>query len=167
MENLAKIGIDWWGMLLYAVNYGLLLFVLARFVYPKITKVIADRKTKIRTNLEDAEKLRKELHDHMQENKKEKEELMSELRAEKALVQKELQDKRLELIQDMEVERNKILEEARTRIESEKKDLILDAEKKIVSMVERVIFSILSNSIPENIVKESVTKSWNSQKSSL
>ena len=167
MENLAKIGIDWWGMLLYAVNYGLLLFVLAYFLYPKLKSVIKERRVTIKRNLESAEKLRLQLEDMSKENEREKNSLIKDIQLERTNMQKEMQEKKTLLAKEMEEAKNKMVEDARAQIEEEKKALITETEKKIVSMIEKVILSILSNKVPENVIQESVEASWDAQKKSL
>src|SRR3990172_10463813 len=112
MDILSTIGIDLWGVLLYIVNYGIILFALAYFLFPKIRKAVKQRQETIQNNLESAEKLRKDLEKMMKKNEKEKDDLVKELQNERKSAQKELVEKKVEMLQEMEEARNKLLSDA-------------------------------------------------------
>ena len=97
MENLAKIGIDFWGILLYIINYGSLLAVLSYFLYPKLRKVISDRRKMIAKNIEDAETLSRELESYMEKSKKEKEKMIHEVKQQREENKAEIQATRKEV----------------------------------------------------------------------
>ncbi len=164
MENLAKLGIDFGSMLIYLINYGLLLAVLGYFVYPKIIEIIDKRRAEIENNLNESARLREEMNEQADDSKKEKESLLQELKEDKDKMKKELQEKRTELIAKMEEDRGKLLEEARKQIENEKDNIIQKAEQQIVGMIEKVVLKVLSNQVPEDVVKKSVGDAWKVQK---
>ena len=58
MEALQKLGIDGASILFYLVNYGVLFFILNKFVIRPLTKTMDERSNQIRTNLQEAEQLR-------------------------------------------------------------------------------------------------------------
>lgn len=162
MENLTKIGIDFGSMLIYLVNYGLLLGVLAYFVYPKILKIIDERREQIKSNLDESARLRSEMSKQVETHKADREQLLSELESDREALKSELQKTRTELVAKMDQERSKLLEETRAQLSEEKKSIIKDAETQVVSMIERVIMKILSNQVEEQVVKKSVQESWKS-----
>ncbi|QQR83755.1 ATP synthase F0 subunit B [Candidatus Peregrinibacteria bacterium] len=120
MENLSKIGIDLWGMLLYLVNYGLLLGVLGYFFYPKVIKNLEKRRATIKKNIEDTAHLQKVLEMQIEQHKKEKEELRIQMAADAATLKKEMQEKRSEMIQEMESERQKMIEETTAQLDKKR-----------------------------------------------
>jgi len=163
MANLAKI-IDVRSMLIYLVKYGLLLGVMAYFVYPKILKIIDERRNQISGNLDEAAKLRKDMAEQITNHSKEKDKLLIEIENDRNNLKKEFTDKKIELIKEMEEEKTKLMEEARIQINTEKRNIIINAEKQILSMIEKVIFKILSHQVPDDVVKKSVQEAWKSQK---
>jgi len=164
MENLAKLGIDFGSMLIYFVNYGLLLGALGYLVYPKIIKIIDERRDKIEDNLNESARLRKEMIAQSEDSKKEKESLMNDLKEDRDLLKRELQEKRVELLSKMEEEKTKLLEEAREQIKKEKDEIVDSAKEQILGMVERVVIKVLSNQVPDDVVRKSVNEAWKSHK---
>jgi len=56
MEQIISVfGIDWRLLLIQAVNFGIVLFVLHRFFYKPVLKMIDERKVKIEQGVKDAE----------------------------------------------------------------------------------------------------------------
>jgi len=164
MDSLAKIGIDGGSILIYLVNYGILLGVLSYFVYPKLIKIIDERREQIQQNLDEASRLRDDIGEQIKKHKTEKDLLMSELERDREALKKDLHDKKTEMVMKMDEERTKMMEETRTQIESEKAKIIKDAAPTIVEMIERVVRRILSTQVPEDVVKRSVQESWKNQK---
>lgn len=164
MEALAKIGIDLWGMLLYLVNYGLLLAVLAYFFYPKVIKTMDERRKIIKKNIEDTEHLQKVLKMQIETHKKEKEEMRAELEKERAENKSEFQKEKVELIQNMEEAKNKLLADARNQINKEKAEILQSAQQETISLMKKIILEVASHKIPEKVVTESVSDSWNKYK---
>lgn len=60
-QVLATFGIDWKLLLINAVNFGVLMFVLWYFLYEPLLKMLRDRQEKIAQGLEDAENAKREL----------------------------------------------------------------------------------------------------------
>lgn len=167
MENLAKIGIDFWGIVLYIINYGLLLAVLSYFLYPKLRSTIKNRKSTIAKNLEDAESLRKKLEDYAKKSDLEKAKLIHAVKEQRETAKKELKIARSELMSEMEERRGKMLEEARGIIIEQKNSIIAEAEKDILAMIKTVMLDILSGDVPEEVIEASIKKSWQINKTKI
>jgi F0F1-type ATP synthase membrane subunit b/b' len=167
MENLAKIGIDFWSIILYIINYGLLLAVLSYFLYPKLRTTISNRKLTIKKNLEDAETLRKKLEDHVEKSDLEKAKLIHEVNEQRETAKKELKEAKVKLVSEMEAKRSKMLEEARAVIVEQKNLIITEAEKDVLVIIKSVILDILSNNVPEEAIENSIKKSWKVNKSKI
>lgn len=164
MENLATLGLDLWSMLLYAVNYGVIFFVLAKYVYPKLRDAINERRQTIEGNIKSAEKLKNELQSQMAKSESEMTRLMKSVQEEKSALQKEMNQKRKDMLQEVEETKTKMLDEARAQITSEKENIIADAQKDITGMIQRVVLNILSHQVPEKTVQESVEQAWKAQR---
>lgn len=61
MEVLAKVGFDWRLALTNLVNFGLIVWLLAKFLWPSISKAIGERQKIINQGLEDAETAKERL----------------------------------------------------------------------------------------------------------
>jgi F-type H+-transporting ATPase subunit b len=160
MEGFSKIGVDWWGVLLYLINYGILLFILAKFVYPRILKVIDDRRRLIANNIQDADKLRQEMTEQAMRAEKERAALLNKLEEESLHVKKELQQKRKEMLEQMEREREKMLAETRELIAAEKETLLAEVQQKLVQVVQMAIMHITMTKVSEKDVASSITQTW-------
>lgn len=61
IETLAKVGFDWRLALTNLVNFGLIVWLLAKFLWPSIAKAIGERQKLISQGLDDAESAKQHL----------------------------------------------------------------------------------------------------------
>ncbi len=61
MEIFHAFGIDWRLLLIQAVNFGLLMLILWRFLYRPLLKLLDDRREKVERGVHDADKAHKQL----------------------------------------------------------------------------------------------------------
>lgn len=167
MDNLAKIGIDLWSILLYMVNYGLIFIVIAFVLFPKIKAILGERKATIEKNLTDAETLRKELDALVKKSQVEKDQLMELMEKERQNARKDIEAQKAKMIEEMETDRSKLLADANKQIKEQQKNIIIDSQKQILKMIESTITTILSGDVPEDVVKKSVKDNWEAQKETL
>ena len=166
MEKLLPIGIDAWSIVLYLLSYGVLLAVLGYFFYPNLIKVIEERRGKIKSNLENAEKLQNELKRQVDLHVKEKHKLIEELHDEREKSLKEIATKRKEMLKEVEERAEKIREDNKQKIEQQQSGLILGAEDKIVLIMKSILKDVLSD-VPEETIEKSVDNAWRKQKNKL
>lgn len=164
MEALSKIGIDLWGMLLYLVNYGLLLGVLGYFLYPKLLKAIDHRRETIKKNIEETNKLQKELQKTLEKQQAEAEKMRAEFAQESEALKKELSQKRTQLTQEMEAQRDQMMEEAKELLRQKREAIIKDAEAQVLTTMKKVLLSVMQNRVPEDVVTTSVSDAWKKYK---
>lgn len=160
MEGFSKIGIDWWSVLLYLINYGILLFVLAKFVYPRVLAVIDARRSLIANNISDADMLRAELSKQNDLAEQDRKTLLATLEEETKLVKKELQQKRKELLEQMTKEKDDMMAEAKAAIIEEKQQLITQVQNKLVEVIQAAILNIANTKVSEEDVQASISKAW-------
>lgn len=55
-----QLGVDWGKLLVQAINFLILLFILQRFAYKPLLRIMDERSTRIRNDLDDARRLRQE-----------------------------------------------------------------------------------------------------------
>jgi len=164
MEQVAKLGIDGWGMLVYLVNFGILWAVLAYLVFPKIIKAIDARRNQIENNLKTAERIQGELDATLDKAAKEQAKLKADLETERAELEKEISERRSELLATADADRAKLLDEARAVIKEEKKSLVDQAESDMVALIQRVLIKILGERIDPDDITASVKQTWEEQK---
>ncbi len=167
MENLAKLGIDGWSILVYLVNFGLIWAVLGFLVFPKILRILDNRRDQIKDNLETADKLRAELDDHVAKSRAERAKLLTELTDEREKLVKEMTAQRTQILRDAEEQKEQMLTEARTLIKEERKKIVKDAESAVIHLMQKTLVSLLSNKVPQEVIAESVENSWNEHKAEV
>ena len=129
------------------ISFGIVVFVLAKFGFPIILKMVEERKEFIEDALLKAEKARTELDSV----KAEAELILDKARKEHQLIMNEASQLREVLIQEAKTkaigEADKIIENARLQIQNEKDDAIRDIRKQVaalsVDIAEKVLRSKL------------------------
>ncbi len=164
MENFVKIGVDGWSILLYIVNYGLIFGVVGWFIYKPIRKAMDSRRETIEKSMQSAETLQSEMEAMMKEQTQNREASLAEMQAEKKALEKMLEERRQTLLAEMEQERALLLQQTHDQIAQEKDRVMHDVETRIVELVKKALFSVLSYHVPENVVQESVKKAWEGSK---
>ena len=100
MKGLANLGIDFWGLALYLVNFGLLALILTKFLYKPLLKVLDERSSRIKENLEEAERMQRDFETEMNKRKAQSEEIMKHMRLELEGTKREAEDRAKAVIQD-------------------------------------------------------------------
>ena len=160
MEALLNLGIDPWNILLYVGNMGVIYFILAKYVIPKILRYLDERRNQIQNNLAEADLLKTEMEKQQDAMRKEREEMSHKIQEELAQTRKTLDAKRKEAEAEIDAKKAKMLDEVQAIIAKEKADLMHSAKNEILAMAQRMITYIVSNEIPQEVIKSSVAKSW-------
>jgi len=138
-----------YGLLFWTgLTFCLLLFVLTRFVWKPVLKVVNERSKKIEDALLEAEKARQE----MQALNAENERILKEARAERDAILKEAKEAGLKMTEEArekaKSEGNKMMEAAKAAIASEKNAAMAEMKAQV---------AMLSVEIAEHIVRESLS----------
>jgi len=165
MESLARLGIDLWSLLLYAVNFGLVVLIVAKYLTKPILKVLDERRDQIRKNVEEAEKLREEMARHQTKMEKEKSEMQAKLHDELRKSKKEIEEMRKTAEAEIEAKKGKMLVDIKAVIEEEKRTIMDHAQADVLKLMQKIVLHIVSNKIPADVISESVTESWKQYKS--
>jgi F-type H+-transporting ATPase subunit b len=151
------IGLIFW----MALSFGILVFILGKFVWPPVVRALQERENNIEQALHEAEKARGEMKHLLFSN----EQLMLEAREERDKLIGEARKIKESLIEDARVkateEANRIVENARERIHFEKMAAITELKNQIanlsIEIAEKVIGKELSDpNKQEQMVKESL-----------
>jgi F-type H+-transporting ATPase subunit b len=165
MEKLLTIGIDFHQILLYVVNFGVVWFVLAKYMLPPIQNAIANRKKNIDDNLEKAMTLQTEMEQLKNKTQSEQKVSGEAMKLQKNELEKSYREKQESLVENMEKEKNAMIQETMTMLNKKKEEIVLDAQKDILVLIQKVVSDVLSNAVPAEAIQKSVADSWKSQQS--
>jgi F-type H+-transporting ATPase subunit b len=144
------------------LTFLLLVFVLAKFAWKPLLKMLQDREDMVRSSLEDAEKAKSELERLNEESEaimaKARSEAQSILADGKAAAEKVKDD----IIAKSKEQANKIREDAGNQFQVEKDKAISEIKKEVVnltlSVAEKLIQKNLSDADNKSLIEESLKK---------
>lgn len=150
MDALTAFGVNWKLLLIQGVNFGVLLFLLHRYLYKPLFAVLAKRQEVIAGGLRDAEKAKSE----MARVTTESEELLRHAREEGGKLVEALHkqgiDGERDIIRTANEKSAAILEEAKRRAEEERVHLFRESEKELAKMAMLSAEKILRASSTKN-----------------
>ncbi len=131
------------------ISFGIVFFVLARFGFPIITKMVEDRKQYVETALDAAKEAKSQLESVRAEGAK----ILAEARGKEMQLLKDGADMRDKMVEDAKhlahVEADKMIQEAHILIQKEKEKAIKDIRKQVaalsVEIAEKVLRKNLDN----------------------
>ena len=147
-------------LLAQIVNFVILLYLLKRFLYQPILKVLEERKNKIAASLKQAEEIQK----RFEESTTRQAEILDQARKESsALIQTAKEEAKI-LSDQMQSEAKKSIEETVKRtqqsLELENQKMVSEARNQIVEMVataiEKVVGKTLKNSDKERLIQKAI-----------
>lgn len=153
-ELLHKLGINWKLLIAQAINFAIVLFVLYRFVYKPLLKILHDRQKKIDQSLKDAEKVEENLKKSKVE--RENQVALGRKEAEKILEQT---NKKAEELKRLKVEEAKkdstmVIAEAKSKIQLERNQMIEGVKNELGELVLMVSKKVTKDSIDESAHKK-------------
>lgn len=142
-DLLGSLGIDWKMLLLQTIAFLLLLFVLSKYVYPILTKMIDDREKKIEESVKaahDAEKSAAEASEKtaklMKQARKDADDIVASAKVEATAMveaaEKKSRARAEQIAADAEAEIEKSVAAARQALRKETIDLVAEATEKVV-----------------------------------
>jgi F-type H+-transporting ATPase subunit b len=146
------------------VSFGIVFFVLAKFGFPVIVKMVEQRKAYIDQSLEAA----KQANEQLKGIREEGERILNEARDERAHILKETSDIRAQIVSDAKdqahAEAAKIMEDARLSIEKEKALVLHDIRNQVaalaIDIAEKILRKNLENkSAQQELVDKLVAES--------
>ncbi|MBM3205015.1 ATP synthase F0 subunit B [Candidatus Uhrbacteria bacterium] len=160
MEGFARIGIDGWSLLLYAVNFGILFTVLRVLLYKPLLRVLDERRTLVKNNLEEAEQLKMKFEQEVHMREQEAARLMEQVHRE-AREAKERAEEGVRAMRLAAEERGeRLLQEAQAEADRIKTRVIHEAEKEILKNMERVILTVLQEQKDQETIRKNMKQAW-------
>ncbi len=131
------------------ISFGIVFFVLAKFGFPVITKMVEDRKQYVETALDAA----KEAKLQLENVKAESAQIIAEARNKEMQLLKEGADMRNKMIEDAkqlaQIEADKMMQKTRDLIQKEKENAIKDIKNQVavlsIEIAEKVLRKNLDN----------------------
>ena len=160
------------GLLFWMVIiFGIVFFILAKFGFPVITKMVNERTESIDKSLAMAEEARKELADLYKEHA----ELLLQAKKEQARIMDDAAKMKASIIEQAKVqaqeEADKILEQARVEIAAEKENALQDIRKEVAMLSMNVSEKILRTDFASEEVQkryvDKVMEELNSKRDSM
>jgi F-type H+-transporting ATPase subunit b len=148
-ELLASLGIDWKLFLAQIVNFSILLFVLYKFAYRPVLKMLDDRTDKIEKGLADAEKSQKKLKEI---ETKEKEVLIEAKKQAKDIIKKaqeQAQANKEELVVVAREESDRIVQKAKKVAGEEKDKMVAEVKSEISELIVVAVEKIIDEKLDD------------------
>ncbi len=146
--GIAALGIDWKILVAQLVNFLIIYFLLSKFAFKPLMKVLEERRQKIAESLETAQKIEDEKKDldekvtqTMAQARKESQELV-------AKTQSALKEERNKQRTETEVVTSKMLAETKAQIAAMKKETKAELAREIGLLVVRATEKIIDQDIP-------------------
>ncbi len=159
MELLSKLGINWKLLIAQLVNFAILFYILKRFAYQPIIKILNERTKKIEKGLKDTEEAKRRL----QEIAEQEREILNRARAEaqKIIVKAEEvgQENKENLVNQARLQAERIIAEAKAEIELEKAKMLREVKAEVAQLVISATEKVLGEKIDEKKDREIINKS--------
>lgn len=166
MDGFAKLGIDIKSVVMYVVNFGILVFLLAKFLYRPTLKILDDRRNTISGNLKQAEELKEKFEAAMLEKEKEGQKMMQELKQKIEHAKEQAENQALQLRKQAEYERQEILKKTHEEIAVLKNELDKNFERELLDRISKILSFALRSNLPPETVIQNLKAAWKSQQKS-
>ncbi|MDP3837200.1 MAG: F0F1 ATP synthase subunit B [bacterium] len=158
MGLIEALGLDGRILLAQFLNFAVLLFVLWRFAYKPIFKILEERRLKIDQGLDDADAAAKSLLLTEEENKQ----LLIKARQEASLIieaaQQQADERQREVVAKAETEINVITEKERAKIVAEKEKMMSQLKGEVSALVLAGLQQFLSENMTDKRDQEVISK---------
>jgi F-type H+-transporting ATPase subunit b len=145
---------DYEVLLAQFVSFGILLFVLYKFAYGPIIKMLDERTAKIEKGIKDAEEIQKKLN----ETEEREREILTEAKKQAQEIilnaEKMAEKNKVEILENSKVMAQEIIKNAEKTIEAEKSKLKSELKKEIADLVLASTEKVLREKIDEEKDKE-------------
>ena len=157
-------GLSWKLFIAQLINFGIVVFVLWKWVFTPVTNALQKRTEKIEKSLQDATNIDNEKQ-KLEESKKE---IMAEARKEAAgivtLAKDEAEKVKAGILQDAKGEQVKIIEQTKKHLEQETAKAIQSVKQEVAGLVVTATEKILKEKLDDKKDKELIEESLKSIK---
>lgn len=158
MDAFAKLGIDWKILIAQIINFGILLFILQKFLYKPFLTALHNRKMRIKISLEQAAEIERKAVS-AEENYQKR---LSEANKEAELILMEIKEKaeknRKIILAQAEKEADEIKKSALHDIDEEKQNLYANVRNNAGKLALFILTKILKEEVDEKNYQKSIEK---------
>jgi F-type H+-transporting ATPase subunit b len=151
--------IDWVTVAAQAVNFLLLVWLLHRFLFKPVLKVVNEREQKIRKQIEDAQLQQTQARKEREALSQEKEELLQRKEALLSQAQEDAKKERESLIKQVRFEADTLRRSFQEKIHNEQKTVFFDLRKQFEGTVFHIARKVLED-ITQERFQESVVRAF-------
>lgn len=155
----ATFGIDWMKFAAQLLNFGIVLFVLWKWVFGPVAKKLEERTAKIEKSLSDADRITKEKQDFEAWRNQE----MSKARQEAGAIvsQSQIDSNKVkdEVLTQTKQEQQKLVEQTKKQIQQEKTLALQSAKTELADIITTATEKILRQKLDEKKDKELISES--------
>lgn len=167
MEELVKkFGIEPTLLLAQVINFGLVLFVLWKFAYKPVLKIMRERREKIAKSLADAKAVEQKLAEAEELKQAKLKEARTEAQALMEATSAESERYRQERLKEIEAEMQQHRMQAQAQMQAEKAQAMQEAKAELVNLVmsatQKVVPSGVAKDLDKKLVAEAVEESQKS-----
>jgi F-type H+-transporting ATPase subunit b len=160
MEGLSNLGIDIKSILFYIINIGLFVLLLWYFLYEPVINILSARQQKISDTIDEANKIKAEFEKKFNEMTEEQLQVQARLKDEVEQMEKFIESQKQAMLEEVEAEKQAILNRTAEEIERRKAQLVSDAEKELLKIIQNIVLEIVQNKVPTETVQTSVQEAW-------
>ena len=144
-----KLGIDVWQLFWQMVAFGILVFLLWKFLYKSILSMLDERRERIAQGMQDARKATEYAENIQQEMEQQRAETRKEGQAILAQANEMSEKLREEILEQAREDARKMLEKAKEEIEADRARSMAELEKQVASLAVAASESVLPEAIDE------------------
>ena len=138
--------VNWWTIALQAINFLVLVWLLTRFLYRPVRRIIEERKALVDQARAEAEKAKSDAETARRHYEEEKAKLTSERQAMLKKTHDELEEDRKKILGAAKAESDKILTAAKASIEDERRDAVQKIKSDVASLAAALAGRLLAAS---------------------
>lgn len=137
--------VDWWTLVIQAINFLVLVWLLSRFLYRPVRDVIAKRQAQSDKILHDAEEKAATAEAAGQKLAQGRAALNKERQSLEAKLRKAAQDEQTKLLEAAQTRADELIGDAKAKIEADQARLLSDAKQQIVDLAAELAAQILGD----------------------
>ncbi len=154
------LGINWKLFIAQLVNFGIILFILWKWVFGPVAKRLEERSNKIEKSLNDADRIEKEKREFEAWRQEELNKARKQAAEFITAAQTDAQKAREEVVKKTKDDQEKLIAQAKERIESDKQKALQDAKSELANLItnatEKILRKKLDAKADQELVKESL-----------
>jgi len=161
MEGLANLGINTHSLLIYIVNFGILVIVLNKFLFKPVAEMIEKKQHGIKTSLDEANLISVEFQNKLNEIEEEKLQVEKKLNEELSNLRSFVETKRSEMLREIEQQRSEMISKAQAEVDQMKLDAFESSKEDLNKFLKVALSKIVSEQVSEDAINNSFESSWN------